>query len=158
LRIPAGPPFVIDMRIRYAKLSDMDIVYNLSKDDFKKENWFDKETLKWIIKFNPKSCWVLEDKGKIIGARFTCDAWGRTAWGWLIIIKTDLRRRRLGTFLFNKCSTVLKKRGIERIMTDVYSKDKPSIQWHKAMGYRELGRVKDWFNKGKDAIIFCKYL
>jgi ribosomal protein S18 acetylase RimI-like enzyme len=146
------------MKIKHAKLSNVNDIYDLGKNDFKNEKWFTKETLKWNIKANPKLCWILEDKGKIIGARMFCETLGNTVWGWLIVIRKDLRNYGLGKFLFDECCKKLKKMRLRRILTDVNSKNKKSIKWHKKMKYKKLGHVKDWFYKGEDAIIFAKEL
>ena len=144
------------MKVRRVRHADVNAIYGMGRGDFLEEEWFTRPELRWIISSNPRSCWVLEDGGKLIGARLTCEAWGTTAWGWLVVIRREMRRNHLGTFLFDETCRLLKKQGMSRIMTDVYIRNKVSVAWHRKMGYRELGVVKDWFDKGKSAIIFCK--
>ncbi len=146
------------MRIRPAKLSDVGKIYDIARDELSREEWFDRKELVWIIRSNPKSCWVMENEGKVLGARLTCETWATTAWGWLVAIRKDLRHQHLGTFLFDETCRLLKRQGMTRIMTDVYTGNGVSVNWHRKMGYRRLGLVKDWFDNGKDAIIFCKEL
>lgn len=146
------------MKIRHAKLSDVNAIYKLGNKEFKEEIWFDKSLIRNLIKNYPQFTWLLEDNEKIIGARFVFESWGETAWGWLLVIKEDLRGKGLGTFLFNETCNKLKKMGYNRLMTDVYVKNKGSIKWHNKVGYKNIGKVKDWFGKNKDAIIFLKQL
>lgn len=146
------------MRIRQARMSDVDSIYKLGRNEFKDEGWFTKKSLGWDLKSNTGICWVLEDRKEIIGARMFSEAGGGTAWGWLILIRSNLRNNRLGMFLFDECCKRLKGKGFNRIVTDVSKRNVSSIKWHKKAGYERLGTVKDWFYKGHDAIIFCKYL
>ena len=141
------------MRIRYAKASDVDTIYEIGKSDFRTEGWFTKDIIRKTIKDNPRLCWSLEYKGSVIGSRLFCEYEGRDAWGWLIIIKSGMRHHHLGSTLFDYCCKQLKERGFKRIITDVSTKNKASMGWHKKMGYRKLGVVKDWYGRGKSAII-----
>lgn len=150
---------MIFMRIRKAKLSDINEIFKIGDKDFRREKWFNKKLLKMLIELNPNLCWVLEDKGEIIGARMFLENCGeRSVWGWLIEIKKGFRHHHLGTMLFEKVCKDLKKKGYKRILTDVDVKNKESIKWHKSMGYYSLGRVKRWYDDDSDAIIFRKDL
>jgi L-amino acid N-acyltransferase YncA len=145
------------MRIRRAKSSDIGQIYRLGSKDFKKEEWFTKKIILNLIRFSPGLCWVLEDKGKIIGARLFLENCGKkTVWGWLVIIEKHHRHHHLGTLLFEKTCQELRKLGFRRILTDVEADNKISINWHKKVGYKRIGRVRDWFDEGVDAIIFKK--
>ena len=146
------------MKIRQAKVADINSIYRLGNKEFKEEVWFDKRLIKDLIIKYPKFTWLLEDNGKVIGARFVFESWGETAWGWLLVIKDNMRRKGLGTYLFKETCKRLKKMGYSRLMTDVYVKNKSSINWHNKVGYKNVGRVKDWFGKNKDAVIFLKEL
>jgi len=144
------------MRLRLAKLSDIPGIQKIGKDDFRGEKWFDIPTLRCLLKRNPKTCWVVEDKGKIIGARFCQVTWRNQAWGWLVLVDPKMRHAHIGTYLFTETAKRLKKQGVTRIITDVYVENKPSIKWHKKMGYVNLGRINDWYPKGGAALIFCR--
>jgi len=146
------------MHVRLARLSDVSSIYRIGRNDFTDENWFTKGVLEWTIKSNPGLCWVLEEDRKILGARLVCECYGKSVWGWLMLINKDKRHEHLGTFLFDETCKLLKKKGFGRIVTDVYTKNTASVNWHRKMGYRKLGLVKDWFDNGKDAMIFCKDL
>ncbi len=146
------------MKIREAKPSDLNAIYNLAKDDLKDEGWFDKKTLRWVLKINPKLSWVLEDSKRVIGARLSLESWGINVWGWLIVIHKNFRRNGLGRYLFEETCKKIKSKGFKRIMTDVSNKNKFSITWHKKMGYKRSCLAKHWFKKNEHAIIFIKDL
>lgn len=146
------------MRIRRAKSSDINQIYTLGKDEFKKEKWFNRRIIRRLMAFNPDLCWVLEDKGQIIGARIFIESMGSSVWGWLIIIRKDLRHHHLGTMFFERTCAELKKMGYKRILTDVEHDNTASIKWHRKVGYKPIGYAKDWFDDGVDAIIFKKEL
>lgn len=97
-----GPPFVIFMKIRHAKISDINDIYSLGVKDFKEEFWFEKELIKNLIEKYPEFTWLLEDRGKLIGARFVFESWGETAWSWLLVIRKDMRGRGLEHFFSTK--------------------------------------------------------
>ncbi len=146
------------MKMRLAKISDVGQIYQLGKFDFKKENWYTKKIIKKLITFNPKICWILEDKGKVIGARMFLESFGTGVWGWLILIKKEYRHQHLGTTFFERTCKELKRMGYKRILTDVETGNNVSIKWHKKVGYVKIGYAKDWFDRGVDAVIFKKEL
>lgn len=145
------------MRIRRAKLSDVDRIYHIGKDEFKKAGWgywFTKKTLRNLISQQPELCWVLEIEDRVEGARFVFDEWNKNLWGWVILVSEPLRGRGYGTLLFEKTRKILKRRHYRKLFSDVAVEDLPSIRWHRKRGYERVGTFKDWFGKGKDAIIF----
>lgn len=145
------------MKVKRAKLSDVDRIYEIGKDELARTSWgkwFNKKTLKHIVLEEPKHCWVLEINGKVEGARLIRHEWGKVLWGWLILISKPYRHKGYGTLFFERTKKILRKEGYEKLFSEVAMDDIVSIKWHRKMGYKKEGVFKDWLGRGKDAIIF----
>ncbi|MFZ3077525.1 MAG: GNAT family N-acetyltransferase [Candidatus Aenigmatarchaeota archaeon] len=142
------------MKIRLCKKEDLQQIMKLGKDVFCGESWYRKNVFDSILKENPKTCWVLEVDGKIEGVRFGLADLGGRAWGWILVIDKEMRRKGFGTKLFLYTAKKLKRMGYRKLYADCSTKNQPSIKWHLKMGYNMSGVFRDWYAKGADAIIF----
>jgi len=145
------------MKIRKARFSDVNRIYEIGKDEFKKTGWgywFTKDNLRHLISEQAELCWVLEINDRVEGAHFVLEEWDKNVWGWVILISKPFRQKGYGTLLFEETIKMLKKRHYQKMFADVAVGDIPSLKWHKRLGFKRLGIFEDWLGKGKDAIIF----
>ncbi len=142
------------MKIRLCKKEDIPEILKLGKDAFKHERWYSKKYLEKVLRENSKICWIMEDSGKLIGARFIYDDSDGRAWGWILAIEPDLRRKGIGSLLFYETAKRLKKQGFRKLYAECSVRNKPSITWHLKLGYKKAGIFRDWYGKGHHAVFF----
>lgn len=138
--------------IRQSKPSDVKKIVQLGKDALK-ERWFSPMVLHSVLKWNPKTCWVLELDGWVIGARFVFDDKPR-AWGWGVVIHPNFRRQGYGRMLFEQTNKKLKKMGYRILLSEQNVENRASIEWHKRVGFRQIAAIPKFHDRGEAAALF----
>lgn len=148
------------MRIRYARKSDLPAIYCMV-DEWREElktskaDWFDHKNFRRMVEQSPKTCWVAEVDGKLVGFRFVWDDTDGRAWGWTIYIEKPWRGQGLGTELFMRTAKLLKKQGFRKMYAETYLTDRLAIKWHRKVGYKRIGTFPDWYGPDEHAAVFC---
>ena len=142
-------------RIRQARKKDIQDIIGLRNLDWPGDSgWMTKGILANLIKVNPKTCWVMEAYGKVIGARIVCDDFEHRAWGWTLMIRPEYKRQGYGTILFKETNRLLKRMGYRCLFSVCDPANIPSKKWHKKMGHKTLCILPKWFFDDSDASLF----
>lgn len=145
------------MRIRPLRENEAPRVVELGKDSEYEERGlkdFNTRNLKRIIRNNKRTCWALEIEGKVEGCNIIMnDTCGRGI-HWLLLLSGAHRRKGLGTKMFLHCNKKLKKLGFRKLLSDCERRNTASFKWAMKTGHRKIGTCKDYYAKGKDAVLF----
>ena len=118
--------------IRPFEEGDIDFAYKLDL----MEQWNDtRNDIKRMFGYEPDGCFIAEIKGKPIG-HVSSISYGRLGWIGLLIVKTEYRRRGIGTLLTKRAVDYLLSREVETIKLEATS----TI----ADLYRKLGFVDEY--------------
>ena len=97
---------------------------------------------------------VAVDGKKVVGGIMVVEEdYPRFEFYFLAVDKKHLRRG-IGTALIKKVETRMKKGTYLFVDTSKYEND--AIKFYKKVGFREMGRVKNWFERGITGIILAK--
>lgn len=141
------------MKLRLCKKEDIKQIYEFSKKELKKDAWFTADYLSKVFNRNPKTCYVLEDKGKIIGAHFVADEFNGRAWSWFIATHPKYRGRGLGKKLIMEVAKKLSKEGFYKLYSDAELTNTQAINFHLKIGFKIDGIFSDWYGAGHHALI-----
>ena len=90
---------------------------------------------------------VWEEKGKVLGYAYAGRAFERAAYSWNAEISCylakQIRGKGIGRQLYDRIESILREQGIRKVFAVVTSANEPSIEFHKALGYKEAARFCD---------------
>jgi ribosomal protein S18 acetylase RimI-like enzyme len=146
------------MKLRQCEKSDIKVIYNFSKKDLKFDEWFSLKFLNEVFAKNKETCFVLDDKDKVIGAYFVADEFNGRAWTWFVAIDPKYRKLGLGKKIVNVVAKKLKTMGFYRLYSDTELSNTSAINFHLKIGFRIDGIFSDWYGPGHHSIIFSREL
>lgn len=73
---------------------------------------------------------------------------------YFLAVDKGYQRRGIGTELIRKVESRMKKGTYLFLDTSKYEKD--AIKFYRKMGFREMGHVKKWFERGTTGIMMAK--
>ena len=114
--------------------------------------------MKDVFEKNKKTCFVLEENKKAVGAYFVADEFNGRAWTWFVAVSSEYRKRGLGKMIIDVVSKKLKKMGFYRLYSDAELSNSSAINFHLKIGFRIDGIFSDWYGPGHHSIIFSKEL
>lgn len=118
--------------IRPFKDGDIDFAYELDV----MEQWNDtRKDIERMFSYEPNGCFIAEINGKPVGHVFSI-SYGRLGWIGLLIVKSEYRRRGIGTLLTKRAIDHLLSRKAKTIKLEA----EPTI----ANFYRKLGFVEEY--------------
>lgn len=140
------------MKLRIMTPSDIRQGYQLWKKagldvvSYKRE----KLEVKNVLKLNSSSCFVMEDKGNIIGTVLGAFN-GRRAWIYHMAIHPDHQRKGNGWLLLQKTEEALKKLGATKILVGVLRTNKKALDFYQKHNFSimddALALQKDLWSK-----------
>jgi len=103
---------------------------------------------------------VVEDEGRVCGyvcvgkTPLTAGTW-HLYW---ICVHPESQRTGLGRALQSHIEQFIRSRGGERIVLETSGQTSYELtrRFYRSAGYREVGRIKDFYKAGDDCVIFCK--
>ncbi len=137
--MPVGP-LPSGLKIRQMQLADLDFAVQLS------------QTLGWTTTrtdfentyyYEPEGCFVAELKEEIVGT-VTTTAYRRFAWIGMMLVREDLRRRRIGSSLMNHAISYLHAKGITTIRLEA---DPEGIPLYEHLKFKKECNSERWHRK-----------
>ncbi len=140
-----------ELKIRALEKRDLEEVYLINKEIFKSNAWSlknfedflnEKQTVGLLLVLNNEITGFLLSKKVLDEAEI-----------YKIGIKTRFQRKGFGTFLFKEFFKWCKNQGIRRVFLEVQEDNKGAIKFYKNLGFEEIGKRKDYYGRGKNAIL-----
>lgn len=136
------------MKIREMKISDYTpVLYSFWKrvgldvSSFTEEKKITQQTLE----LNSNSCFVAEDKGKVIGTVLGTFN-GRRGWIYHLAVIPEYQHKGTGSKLMKKAEIALKKRGAPRVLLGIFNSNKETFEFYERLGY-VLVKYASWMGK-----------
>lgn len=145
-----------DIIVRQSRLSDLEKIHKMAKDEMDAYNWFNKAALRKNLLEEPKLCFSLESQNEVKGVIFFRQEWGTVVWNWLIFIDKDIRHKGIGAEFEEMVRKNLHKAGFRIMYSEVDESNKHMLRWCRKNNYRRICKFPDWFGINKHAIIFRK--
>jgi ribosomal protein S18 acetylase RimI-like enzyme len=141
------------MKIRKAKLSDLNRINNLNKKYFKEIRDF-----KSLLKNSEDILIVLENDKEIIAfSGIHLNKWNNTARIIDIFVHPDHRRRGLGGKLVKELIALAKKKKVRTLIAEAPSLN-PVLKLYKKNGFRKCGYNDRYYSNGaKEIAIFLSF-
>lgn len=140
------------IRVRIAKSSDLDDIYELDMQTFAMP--WSKEALSYDILENDNAFVIVaEYEGEFAGY---ADIWTVLDEADLnsIAVRVDFRRKRIGDAIMLAMTEMLSANGVETINLEVRVSNMPAIKLYKKYGFKECGvRPGYYLDNGEDALI-----
>lgn len=129
---------MVDMKIRNAKISDVDSIISLLKECEMFSDYLDtKEALSKKIKLDEESILVATEKNEIIGSIFILfDPWLPHIYR--LCVRKNYRKRGIGTKLLGVAENSIRKRGYKIINLFVEEGHNEIIDFYKKRGWYEF--------------------
>lgn len=134
--MPVGP-LPSGLKIRQMQLDDLDFAVQLSRT----LGWTTTRTdFENTYSYEPEGCFVAKLKGEIVGT-VTTTAYQRFAWIGMMLVREDLRRRRIGSTLMNRAISYLHRKGISTIRLEA---DPEGIPLYEHLNFKPECNSERW--------------
>lgn len=143
------------IKIVKTTISHVNDIVRIGKKHWFYEDWVTKKYIENTLNNRGFHFTALAD-GKIIGSIMVVELDIPKFWIFYFVIDRDYRRMGIGSALLKKVTGRMKKD--EFLFVDLTYGDKTGMQFYKKNGFKIMGRVKNWFEKGKDGILLAKKL
>lgn len=129
--------------IRYAELKDVDLIYNLSKENLPTS--FKKETLIDYIKQKETYHVFVCEKEELIGFIIL---WISDQYGQIIdlVIKEDKRRQGYGKLMIEKSFEFFLQNNVKSLTLEVSANNKDAIKLYEKMGFKKMKVIHNYYN------------
>jgi ribosomal protein S18 acetylase RimI-like enzyme len=138
------------MKIKYVTSEDVEEIYEIMRSVGRIA--YTKGLIVDLINSQDSFCLKLQDDKQIIGVLGARAEGKNSSWLYFIVIKEDYRGKGYAKELMNKFFNELKCKGIKRIALDT-----PDKEFFEKFGFKEVGRIPDWYEE-KDQIIMFQVL
>jgi ribosomal-protein-alanine N-acetyltransferase len=139
-----------DIVIRPGTLSDVNAIMALEQGSI--EHPWESKVVEALITDPNKTCLIAELDGTVaayVGAESVLDESNIGN----IVTHKDFRGRGIATRLFNALLEELKAQGITKVFLEVEHDNAPAIALYKRSGFADYGYRRDYYGKGKDAVL-----
>ena len=141
--------------IRLVQRTDLQRIYEIEIESFKTPySFFTLQTLFW---FNKEYFYVAEIGGKIVGY-IIGDVRNNRGHVVSIAVDSQYRGKGVGKCLMNVLIKKFKETSIKTIRLEVAVSNLIAQTFYKKMGFRAIGRIKNYYRNGEDAFLMEKRL
>jgi len=141
------------LRIREARLSDIDSIYDIERRSFKDP--YPKPLLLSLMILHPDTFLVAEESGEVVG--YVVGALMRRGGHVLSLAVHPLHRRKgVGSGLMKALEEVLKSRGAKRVELEVREDNVEARAFYEKLGYKPVRRLRRYYSDGSNAVAYRK--
>jgi ribosomal protein S18 acetylase RimI-like enzyme len=142
------------MKIKRVDGHMLSSIYQLGKQEFHGEFWFTEKFLRDTKKRNG-ICLGAFENNKLIGTIFVDLLDRPKAWIFFFIVDKTQRKKGIGSSLLKEAEKRLPK-NLYEMYVDFEKTDKEAIRFYKKHGFKQAGKIKNWFGKGTYGLIYSK--
>jgi len=143
------------MEFRKASIHDIDTILAIHNDLFDYKWTYDNYANE--LKFDIASFMVLEENNQIIAYYITHNIFDILEIIMLVVTK-PYQSKGLGSYLLDKIVLELKENGNDNLYLEVEKENEQAINFYKKHGFEQIDLRKDYYAKGKDALIMRKWV
>ena len=144
-----------ELVIRSADLSDIKYIMALEQGSI--VHPWDSRAIESLIVDKNKKCYVADLHGEVVGyvgAEIVLDECNIGN----IVTHKDYRGRGFASVMLEILLDGLKRREVAKVFLEVEHDNEPAIALYKKFGFEQYGFRRDYYGKGKDAILMSKDL
>jgi ribosomal protein S18 acetylase RimI-like enzyme len=138
------------MNIQYATLDDIEQIYKIMRQIGRIA--YTKNLVIDLINSEDSICLKLLENGQIAGVLGARAEGKNSYWLYFIVVKEEYREKGYAKEMMDKLFEEVKKKGVKRIALDTPDKD-----FFEKFGFKEIGRIPNWY-EDKDQVIMFKVL
>jgi ribosomal-protein-alanine N-acetyltransferase len=151
------------LKIRKGLVSDAEAMARLDARCFDESIRYSKSIFTDLLKSPSVICHVAQrgpNDQSICGFILAETSFARAPCGHIITIDVDPKCHRmgLGTVLLEKVHQAMLKKGLEKMVLEVYTQNLNAIEFYQARNYRIITTVRDYYGTGKDAYLMLNEL
>ncbi|MEM0491157.1 MAG: ribosomal protein S18-alanine N-acetyltransferase [Acidilobaceae archaeon] len=147
----------ITCSLRQAMLSDISSILEVENDSFDVKERFNSEIFTWLLISYPELFLVLECGNEIAGYAAGVIEANRCQLV-SIAVKSTYRGRRLGKCLLRAFEDKCLKFNVGSIRLEVKVSNNVALRLYLSEGYRVIGKIKNYYSDGSDALLLEKRL
>lgn len=98
--------------------------------------------------------YVAEHAGRLSGAAVVAMLWGRIPLLELVVVRSDDRRRGVGSALLQFSVGRARDGGAQMLLSSVTAGERGPMAWHVAMGFSECGELSGLEGQGTSEVFF----
>jgi len=147
----------MELKLREFKISDLKEILEIERGSFPKRNAFSKEYFQKLYQKYPQGFVVAEIEKEIVGygiGQISGD-FGEII---SIAVKSNWRKKGIGTKLANFLINDFQKKGIKSVFLHVREKNREAISFYQKLGFKILKTIKNYYSNGDDAFLMEKVL
>jgi ribosomal-protein-alanine N-acetyltransferase len=145
------------IRLRPIQPADFESLYFIDQACFPRGIAYGRTELKYYLQSKGSFCQVAEVAGAVGGFIMTEQSAEIAHIITLDVLETH-RRRNIGSLLLESAEKAAAGKGARFMYLETATTNKPAIALWKKHGYRESGRIKDYYGRGLDAFHMHKLL
>lgn len=135
--MPVGPT-PSELRIKLMQPEHLDPIIQMMRD----EGWTPtRGDLANVLSYEPEGCFVAEVKGEIVGS-ITTTLYTHFGWIGMMMVRKDLRRRRIGSTLMKNALRYFKEKSISTARLEA---DPPGVPLYESFGFVKECESQRWF-------------
>jgi len=145
------------IRLRPYQPSDFESLYRIDQACFPREIAYGSTEMKFYLRAKDSLCLIAEVEGSVAGFIMTEQS-SELAHVITLDVQEPYRRRNIGSRLLEAAEQTAAAQGARLMYLETATTNKAAIALWKKHGYRELGRIKDYYGRGLDAFNMHKLL
>ena len=144
-------------RLRLYLPSDFETLYRIDQACFPRGIAYGRAELKFYLQSKGSFCLIADNAGSVGGFIMTEQS-AEFAHIVTLDVQESHRRRNIGSLLLDAAEQAAAALGSRLMYLETATTNKPAIALWKKHGYRESGRIKDYYGRGLDAFHMHKLL
>ena len=141
------------MKIVKTKKSHLKGLLSVGKENWTYEKWLTKRFLSNTLESKGIHITALIGK-RVVGGIMVLELDRPKFWIFFFAVAKDMQRKGIGTALLRKAGSGVSKNCF--LFVDLTYNDKSGIKFYKKNGFRDMGKVKNWFESGKTGVMLAK--
>ena len=144
-------------RLRPYQPSDFETLYRIDQSCFPREIAYGSAEMKFYLRSKDSFCLIAEENGSVAGFILTEQS-SELAHIITLDVLESCRRRNFASRLLEASEQAAAANGARLMYLETATSNKAAIALWKKHGYRESGRIKDYYGRGLDAFHMDKLL
>jgi ribosomal-protein-alanine N-acetyltransferase len=146
------------IRLREIAPGDLDALHELDQLCFEPDIAYSRRELERYLEMAGRLGAVAEEDGRLAGYSLGARRRNGDAWILTLDVHPDFRRRGAGALLLEDLLDRFRKSGAARAVLQVAVENAPARAFYEKSGFRETGRLEDYYEVGRDAIEMVREL
>ncbi|MHC1625866.1 MAG: ribosomal protein S18-alanine N-acetyltransferase [Methanoculleaceae archaeon] len=139
-------------------MTDVESIQEIELNSFQ-DPW-DPELVAEVVGHNPRTCFVAEEDGRVVGViAGGIEETGEAVYGHILnlAVQGEYRRRGIGTALVRRIEQEFLLMGAEGVQLEVRVSNTAARSFYRNLGYSDVVCLADYYHDGEDALLMMRW-